>query len=128
MSEDAAMWKDFKAFAFKGNVIDLAVAVVIGAAFSKIVTVLVETVIMPLVGKLLPSGSYTGWSPAGIHVGVLIGAVIDFVIVAFVLFLVVSAIKRATTRRELAPAPAAPAEPPAEVKLLAEIRDLLRAK
>ncbi|MGE0551647.1 MAG: large conductance mechanosensitive channel protein MscL [Kofleriaceae bacterium] len=117
------MWKDFKAFAFKGNVIDLAVAVVIGAAFGKIVSALVDNIIMPLVGKLLPSGSYTSWAPGGIKVGVLIGGLVDFFIVAFVLFMVVSAIKRATSK----PAePAAPAEPAPDIKLLTEIRDLLR--
>jgi large conductance mechanosensitive channel len=116
------MWKDFKAFAFKGNVVDLAVAVVIGAAFGKIVSTLVDTVIMPLVGKVLPTGSYLTWAPGGVKLGVLIGALVDFLIVAFVLFLVVSGIKRATTR----PAePAPPPEPPADVKLLTEIRDLL---
>jgi large conductance mechanosensitive channel len=120
-----SMWKDFKAFAFKGNVVDLAVAVVIGAAFGKIVSTLVDTVIMPLVGKALPTGSYLAWAPGGVKLGVLIGALIDFLIVAFVLFLVVSAIKRATEK------PAAPGEPPPipdDVKLLTEIRDLLAQK
>ena len=118
------MWKDFKAFAFKGNVIDLAVGVVIGAAFAKIVSSLVDTLIMPLVGKVLPGGSYITWEPGGVRVGVLIGAVIDFLIVAFVLFLMVSALKRAMTK----PAAAPPAEPSAEAKLLMEIRDLLKQR
>jgi large conductance mechanosensitive channel len=119
------MWKDFRAFAFKGNVIDLAVGVVIGAAFAKIVSALVDTVIMPLVGKVLPGGSYLGWAPGGIKLGILIGAIVDFLIVAAVLFVVVSLIKRAMDK----PAPAtAPPEPTAEVKLLTEIRDLLKAR
>jgi large conductance mechanosensitive channel len=88
------IWKDFKAFAFKGNVIDLAVAIVIGAAFTKIVNALVECVIMPLVGKLLPNGSYQTWAPGGIKMGALLEASIDFFIVAFVLFLVVSWLKK----------------------------------
>ena len=117
------MWNDFKAFAFKGNVLDLAVAVVIGAAFSKIVSTLVEAVIMPLIGKVLPTGSYLTWAPGGVKLGVGIGAVIDFLIVAFVLFAVVSVAKRAMTK----PA-AAPPEPTAEVKLLTEIRDTLRSR
>jgi large conductance mechanosensitive channel len=117
-------WSDFKAFAFKGNVVDLAVAVVIGAAFGKIVGALVDGVIMPLVGKVMPGGDYVSWAPGGIKVGIVIGAVIDFLIVAAVLFAVVSAIKRATAKP--APAPA-PAEPPADVRLLGEIRDLLKA-
>jgi large conductance mechanosensitive channel len=117
------LWHDFKTFAFKGNVIDLAVGVVIGAAFAKIVSVLVDTIIMPLVGKLLPGGSYLAWAPGGIKLGVLIGAIIDFLIVAFILFLVVSAIRRAMTRKEET---AAPPPPSAEVVLLTEIRDLLK--
>jgi large conductance mechanosensitive channel len=119
-----SMWKDFKAFALKGNVVDLAVAVVIGAAFGKIVTTLVETVIMPLVGKALPTGSYLSWAPGGVKLGVLIGAVIDFLIIAFVLFLAVSAIKK----REKPAEPAAPPAPPDDVVLLREIRDLLARK
>jgi large conductance mechanosensitive channel len=119
------MWKDFKAFAFKGNVIDLAVGVVIGAAFAKIVAALVDAIIMPLVGKVLPGGSYLSWEPGGVKVGVLIAAVIDFAIVALVLFVIVAAIKRAMTK----PAPpAGPPEPTAEVKLLIEIRDLLKQR
>ena len=120
-----SIWKDFKAFAFKGNVVDLAVAVVIGAAFGKIVSTLVDTVIMPLVGKALPADSYLAWAPGGVKLGVLIGAMIDFLIVAAVLFLVVRAIKRATEK------PAAPGEPPPipdDVRLLTEIRDLLAQK
>jgi large conductance mechanosensitive channel len=116
------MWQDFKAFAFKGNVIDLAVGVVIGAAFAKIVSVLVDAIIMPLVGKALPGASYLAWQPGGIKVGVLIGALIDFLIVAAVLFVVVSALKRAMTNPETKAA----VEPSDEVKLLTEIRDLLK--
>jgi large conductance mechanosensitive channel len=118
------MWKDFKAFALKGNVIDLAVAVVIGAAFTKIVTTVVDALIMPLVGKILPGGSYLAWAPGGVRLGVLIGAILDFLIVAFVLFAIVSIIKRALPK----PAEAPPAEPSAEVKLLTEIRDALRSR
>ena len=88
------MWNEFKEFAFKGNVIDLAVAIVIGAAFTKIVTTLVEAVIMPLLSKVMPTGSYLTWAPAGVKLGVLLGAVIDFFIVAFVLFVVVTWIRR----------------------------------
>ncbi len=87
-------WSDFKAFAFKGNVIDLAVAIVIGAAFTKVVTTLVEAIIMPLVNKLIPTGSYLTWAPGGVKVGLLLGAVIDFLIVAFALFVAVTWIRR----------------------------------
>jgi large conductance mechanosensitive channel len=119
-----SMWNDFKVFAFKGNVLDLAVAVVIGAAFTKIVSTIVDAVIMPLVGKLLPSGSYVTWAPGGVKLGIVIGAVIDFLIVAAVLFLVISLIKRTLAKPSAAP----PAEPTVEVKLLTEIRDTLRAQ
>jgi large conductance mechanosensitive channel len=117
-----SLLKDFKAFAFKGNVVDLAVAVVIGAAFTKIVTAIVDALIMPLVGKVLPGGSWETWSPGGVHLGVVISAVIYFLIVAAVLFAVVSAIKRATDKP--APPEARP-EPSPEVKVLTEIRDQL---
>lgn len=117
------MWNDFKAFAIKGNVIDLAVGTVIGGAFGKIVAALVETIIMPLVGKVLPSGGYEGWTVGGIKLGLFLAAVVNFFIIAFVLFMVVSAIKKAT---EKPAAPAAPPEPSAQEKLLAEIRDLLK--
>jgi large conductance mechanosensitive channel len=117
-----SMWNDFKSFAFKGNVLDLAVGVVIGAAFAKIISTLVDALIMPLVGKILPGGSYLTWAPGGVKVGVLIGAMIDFLIVAAVLFIFVSLIKRAMTKPQAGPPP----EPPADVKLLMEIRDLLK--
>ena len=117
-----SLLKDFKSFAFKGNVVDLAVAVVIGAAFTKIVTAIVDALIMPLVGKVLPGGSYETWAPGGVRLGLVMAAVLDFLIVAAVLFLVVSAIKRATATP--APPEAQP-EPSAEVKLLTEIRDQL---
>jgi large conductance mechanosensitive channel len=88
------MWKDFKEFAFKGNVIDLAVALVIGAAFTKIVTTLSEAVILPLVSKALPTGSYATWAPGGIKLGLLIAAIVDFLIIAFALFLALGMLKR----------------------------------
>jgi large conductance mechanosensitive channel len=122
-SRSSLMWNDFKAFAFKGNVIDLAVGTVIGGAFGKIVAALVDHIIMPLVGKMLPAGGYEAWAPGGIKLGLLLGAMINFLIIAIVLFMVVSAIKKATDKPA---APAAPPEPSAQEKLLAEIRDLLK--
>lgn len=83
------LWKEFKTFAVKGNVIDLAVAVVIGAAFSKIVTALVDGVVMPLVGKALPNRNWQEFSAGGIKIGSVLGATLDFLIVAAVLFVVV---------------------------------------
>jgi large conductance mechanosensitive channel len=118
-----AMLDDFKAFAIKGNVIDLAVGTVIGGAFGKIVAALVEHIIMPLVGKIMPSGGYEKFELAGLKIGLFLAAIVNFMIIAFVLFIVVQAIQKATHK----PAPpAAPPEPPAQEKLLAEIRDLLR--
>lgn len=87
-------WQDFKGFAFKGNVVDLAVALVIGAAFTKIVTTLSDAVILPLFSKLVPTGSYATWAPGGIKVGLLVAAVIEFLVIAFALFVVVTGLKR----------------------------------
>jgi large conductance mechanosensitive channel len=103
---DMSLWKEFKTFAVKGNVIDLAVAVVIGAAFSKIVTALVEGVVMPLVGKALPTGrGWESFAPGGIKVGTVLGATIDFLIVALVLFAVVVKLMGALQRRKGPEAP-----------------------
>jgi large conductance mechanosensitive channel len=89
-----SMWEDFKAFAFKGNVLDLAIALVMGAAFTKIVTTLSEAIILPLLSKLVPTGSYMTWAPGGIKLGLLIGAIIDFFVIAFALFLIISWLKK----------------------------------
>ena len=130
---------EFKAFAMRGNVIDLAVGVVIGAAFGKIVASLVDNVIMPPLGVLIGNvdfsdlvikigtpvtdakGVVTGG--AIIKYGVFLNTIIQFVIVAIAIFLVVKLMNRLTRKQEAAPAP-----PPPEVVLLTEIRDLLKAK
>jgi large conductance mechanosensitive channel len=133
------MFKEFKEFAMRGNVIDLAVGVVIGAAFGKIVTALVDQIIMPPIG-LLTGGvdfSQMKWvlkpadntDPAhkiaevAIGYGNFINTLIQFLIIAFAIFLVVKAINKLTRREEAAPAP-----PAADVVLLTEIRDLLKAQ
>lgn len=120
--------EEFKAFAMKGNVIDLAVAVVIGAAFGKIVASLVENIIMPAIGILLGGVDFTTWAlsvgDAEITYGVFIQSIFDFTIIAFVIFMVVRALAKLQKKEEAKPA--APAEPSAEVKLLTEIRDSLR--
>jgi large conductance mechanosensitive channel len=119
---------EFKAFAMRGNVVDLAVAVVIGTAFGKIVSSLVENIMMPIVGIVVGGVDFTGWAltvgDANITYGAFIQSVFDFVIVAFVIFMVVKAMAKLKKAEEAAPA--APAEPSAEVKLLTEIRDSLR--
>lgn len=120
--------EEFKAFAMKGNVIDLAVAVVIGAAFGKIVASLVENIIMPTIGILLGGVDFTTWSlsvgDAEITYGVFIQNIFDFTIIAFVIFLVVRALSR-FKKKEAVTSTVTP-EPSDEVKLLIEIRDSLR--
>lgn len=126
--------EEFKAFAMKGNVVDLAVAVVIGAAFGKIVSSLVANIITPMIGLLMGGIDLTGLSrsvgDAEITYGVFLQAIIDFVIVAFVIFLVVKAIAKAQNLGkedvEAAKDEKKPAEPSEEVKLLTEIRDTLK--
>jgi len=118
--------KEFKAFAMRGNVIDLAVAVIIGLAFGKIVSALVGDVVMPAVGLLLGGVNFSGLSitvgDAVIKYGAFIQAVVDFLIIAFVIFL---ALKALSTLKTPEP-PAAPPPPPAQEVLLGEIRDLLK--
>ncbi len=127
------MWKEFREFLFRGNVIDLAVAVIIGIAFGAIVASLVNDIIMPLVGILLGGINFTGLvlqvGSAQVKYGNFIQALVNFLIIAFVLFLIVRTINRIQAMRK--PAPAAPAAPPpipADVVLLTEIRDLLKER
>ena len=115
------MLKEFKEFAFKGNVLDLAIAVVMGAAFNKIVSSLVTYIIMPLIGKLFGSVDFAkDWQIWGIKYGPFIQSIIDFIIVAFALFIFVK-IANTIIRKE---------EPEEEIDtntvLLTEIRDLLK--
>jgi large conductance mechanosensitive channel len=124
---------EFKEFAMKGNVVDLAVGVIVGAAFGKIVSSLVGNVVMPVLGKLVGGFNFSdlaislGADPAGkpvaITYGIFLQSIFDFVIIALVLFMAIRAINRLKK-----PAPAAPAAPPPpsrEEQLLTEIRDLL---
>ncbi|MBS0285850.1 MAG: large-conductance mechanosensitive channel protein MscL [Proteobacteria bacterium] len=116
---------EFKAFAMKGNVIDLAVAVVIGAAFGKIISSLVEGIIMPLIGVLLGgidvSGKTFTLGQAVVKWGAFLQSIIDFTIIAFAIFLAVKLIMSFQKKKEQVVAP-----PSAEVQLLTEIRDLLK--
>ena len=124
------MLKEFKAFVSRGNVIDLAVAVILGAAFGAIIKSLVDDIIMPLVGIVLGGVDFTTLTfqvgNATLTYGNFIQAIVNFLVVAFALFLIIRSINK--TQKQEAPAPAAPPEPSAEEKLLAEIRDLLKAK
>ena len=121
--------QEFKAFAMRGNVVDLAVAVVIGAAFGKIVTSLVDNVITPLIGLLLGGINFSGLSvhvgSAIIKYGAFIQSVVDFVIVAFVIFMVIKVMNTLKKNEEAKPE-AKQAEPSEEVKLLREIRDAIK--
>ena len=131
------MMTEFKEFAMRGNVIDLAVGVVIGAAFGKIVSALVDKMIMPIVGWATSGRNFAdlawtaGSNPDGtpavsIGYGAFLQSALDFVIVAFVLFAVIKAINRMKQREEAAPA--APPAPTEQEKLLTEIRDLLKQR
>jgi len=125
---------EFKEFAMRGNVIDLAVGVVIGGAFGKIVSSLVDAIIMPVVGVLTGGVNFStlaiaiGTSPKGepvlLKYGAFIQSVIDFLIIAFVIFVSIRAINRLKKARPAA-APAAPPPPPRQEVLLEEIRNLL---
>lgn len=123
------MLKEFKAFAMRGNVVDLAVGVIIGGAFGKIVGSFIEDVITPLLLKpALDAASLTRLEELTIFgtvkYGNFLSSVINFIIVAFVLFLIIKGMNAAKKKEEAAPA--APAAPPADIQLLTQIRDLLK--
>ena len=149
------MMKEFKAFVMRGNVLDLAVAVIIGAAFGKIVTSLTDDILMPIIGKVFGGLDFSGYflilshdkvpaalqgstdyaalKKAGVPLlgyGEFITQAVNFLIVAFIIFLLVRGVNRAMalTAKEQAEAPAAPAPDSAEVILLREIRDSLKAR
>ena len=138
------MLEEFKKFAMRGNVIDLAVGVVIGAAFSKIVDSLVGDIFMPIIGRIFGGLDFSNYfiglneaaraaptyeaakkAGATIGYGTFLTVAVNFLIIAWVLFLVIKAINRASRRAETAPPPAAPPKPSRETELLIEIRDLL---
>jgi large conductance mechanosensitive channel len=128
------MLQEFKKFIMRGNVIDLAVGLVIGAAFGKIVTSLVDDIITPPLGLILSNIDFkefkqviggTTEKPVTINSGLFIQTVIQFLIVAFVIFLIVKGINSLRKKEEADPTPA-PTPPTAEEKLLMEIRDLLK--
>ncbi len=122
-------FSEFKAFIKRGNVMDLAVAVVIGGAFGKIVTSLVNDIIMPLIGIIIGGHDFTSLSitigTASINYGTFIQNVIDFLIVSFCIFIVMKIVNRFLTKEK---EEAKTVEPSEDVKLLTEIRDLLKNK
>jgi len=129
------IFKEFKEFAMKGNVVDLAVAVIIGGAFSKIIGSLVKDILMPTIGVAIGGVDFkdlaitlkeaVGTVPAvTIKYGLFVQTVFDFIIVAFCIFMIVRAMNK--MKKKEAAAPAAPAAPPKQEVLLEEIRDLLK--
>ena len=138
-------FEEFKQFAMRGNVIDLAVGVVVGGAFGKITNSLVNDIIMPAVSMITGGVNFSDWkivlkqaviengeeisAAVSINYGTFISVIIDFIILAFAVFCMVKLINSLHRKKEEAPtAPPAPPEPSAEEKLLTEIRDLLREK
>lgn len=137
--------QDFKAFALKGNVVDMAVGVIIGGAFGKIVTSVVNNIIMPPIGVVTGGVDFTDLKvtlkeavvegetvvseAVTLNYGQFIQDVVDFLIIAFCIFLMIKGIAKLSRKKEEAPAEPAPEpEPSAEEKLLTEIRDLLKNK
>jgi large conductance mechanosensitive channel len=118
------MLKDFRAFVTRGNVLELAVAVILGIAFGLIITSLVDDILMPVIGVLMGGVEFTSLSiqvgQASINYGNFIQAVVNFLIIAFVIFLIVRSAERLQKQKEVAPV-----EPSNEEKLLVQIRDLL---
>lgn len=132
-----SMLKEFREFALRGNMIDMAVGIIIGAAFGKVITSLVNDVIMPPIGTLLGNVDFSGLSvtlreaAAGkdavqLRYGAFVNTLVDFLIVALAIFMVIKAMN--TLRRKKEEAPAAPPEPTPQEKLLTEIRDLLKTR
>jgi large conductance mechanosensitive channel len=130
-----SMLKEFKEFALKGNVVDMAVGVVIGGAFGKIVTSLVGDVVMPVIGLLVGGVNFTdlkvtlkegseGVAAVTLNYGNFAQVVFDFVIVAFAIFMAIKAMSSLKKKEEAAPA--APAATPEDIQLLREIRDSLK--
>lgn len=128
--ERMSFLKEFKEFAVRGNVIDMAFGIIIGAAFGKIVTSLVGDVLMPLIGIFTVGIDFTSLSAhigdAEIRYGQLIQHIFDFIIIAFCIFLMIQAINRFNRKKEKTVPPAAEPTPSPEEILLTEIRDLLK--
>jgi large conductance mechanosensitive channel len=118
---------EFKAFVTKGNVVDLAVGVIIGGAFGKIVDSMVKDIITPFIGMLGGQPDFSAIKLGGIMIGNFINTIVSFLIIAAVIFFVfVKPMNKLMASMKKEEAPAAPPEPPADVKLLTEIRDLLK--
>ena len=122
--------KDFKAFALRGNVVDLAVAVVIGTAFNKIVSSLVDNIVMPFIGILTGGADFselkaTLWGEE-VQYGAFIQSVTDFIIIALAIFVAIKVMTNLQRKQDEAPEDQKPVEPSEDIKILREIRDLLK--
>ena len=141
------MLQEFKKFAMRGNVVDLAIGVVIGASFGKIVGSLVDDIFMPIIGRIFGGLDFTNYfiglndaaraaptyeaakkAGATLGYGAFLTVAVNFIIIAWVLFLVIQAMNRATRKEEAAAPPPAPPKPSREEELLVEIRDLLATR
>lgn len=124
------MWKEFKEFAARGNVVDLAVGVIIGGAFGKIVASLVDDVIMPIIGLILGGIDFSALEfqvgEAVIKYGAFIQSIVDFVIIAFSIFMIIRAVNKFKKKEEEEPPEPEEYVPTKEETLLMEIRDLLK--
>lgn len=124
---------EFKEFISRGNVLDLAVGMIIGAAFTAIVTSLVEDILTPIMGIVLREAGiekFADWAPGGFGIGSFINAIISFLLISFTIFLIVKAVNKAQQfgkKKEDEPKEPAP-EPVTDISLLTEIRDLLLAQ
>jgi large conductance mechanosensitive channel len=132
-----SMIKEFKEFAMKGNVVDMAVGIIIGGAFGKIISSFVNDVLMPPIGLLLGGVDFSklaltikpgaeGVEPVLLKYGVFINTTIDFLIIAFAIFMVIKALN--SMKKKQVEAPSVPPPTPADILLLTEIRDLLKKK
>ena len=133
MEEKKGLVQEFKEFVSRGNVMDMAVGVIIGGAFTAIVTSLVNDILMPIIGGVTGGLDFTAYAfnigEASVNYGTFIQAIVNFLLVALCVFLLVKAVNKAKKKEEPAPAPEEPAaepEPSEEVLLLREIRDSLK--
>lgn len=126
------MWSEFKSFAMRGNIMDLAIGVVIGGAFGKIVTSLVEDIIMPLVGLLLGGLDFSGlavtFGDAHIKYGSFIQTIVNFFIISFSIFIVIRTIGKLRRKKEAEEEDEEAEETDQQTELLTEIRDLLKQR
>jgi len=121
-----SLLQEFKTFVNRGNVIDLAVAVVLGGAFGKFVTAVVNGIIMPLIGEITPKSSWMTWKLGPVLIGPVLAETLNFLIIAFAVFIIVNKLMKGLMAKPAAPA--APPPTPEDIVLLREIRDSLKTR